>query len=83
MQTHFQVLAATLSASLILLVAAATVNHRSVSPEWNIKRPVADGIPMPPPIPPVKKPGGGVQFADGIPMPPPIPPVKKPGGSLA
>lgn len=57
--------------SAVLLLAAIILPSGSASGKYNVSKPtVADGNPMPPPIPP--KPGA--LMADGNPMPPPIPP---------
>ena len=58
----------TIALSLILLPASTSVNQ---SPTFTIS-PVADGNPIPPPIPP--KSGKTFLIADGNPLPPPIPP---------
>jgi hypothetical protein len=60
----------TTSAVVILLSFAVLVNQSATASPQGGSRWVADGVPLPPPIPPK----GGTLVADGVPLPPPIPP---------
>lgn len=62
--------------SLILLALSVPVNHSAYPSTGRDSTAVADGVPLPPPIPPK----GGTLVADGVPLPPPIPPK---GGTYA
>jgi len=58
--------------SIVLLLAALILLPRSRNGKYDLSKPVvADGWPLPPPIPPGS---GATLIADGWPLPPPIPP---------
>ena len=64
----------------VLFLAACILLPGSGHGKYNVSKPVvADGTPLPPPIPP--GPGANTLVADGTPLPPPIPPG--PGSYLA
>lgn len=73
MKNHFLILKISLSVSLIVLSIAVPVNYGLAGGAGWGNNHVADGVPLPPPIPP--RPNQNlVQVADGVPLPPPIPP---------
>jgi hypothetical protein len=76
MKIRLITLVAALSVSLILLSLVVPVNHPSQLPTQKGVGVVADGVPLPPPIPPPPKQLGAL-LADGVPLPPPIPPSPK------
>jgi len=62
--------------SAVLLLAGLILLPASINGKYNVSKPVlADGTPLPWPIPP----SGGTLVADGTPLPWPIPPS---GGTL-
>ena len=64
----------TLSVSLIVLSVAGPVNCGLAGRTGTGISHIADGVPLPPPVPPR---GASVQVADGVPLPLPIPPQLK------
>ncbi|HEV2195932.1 MAG TPA: hypothetical protein VGR55_10135 [Candidatus Acidoferrum sp.] len=65
---------------VLLLLAAFILLPALSNGKFNVSKPaIADGYPLPPPIPP--GPGNATLVADGYPLPPPIPPG--PGSVLA
>jgi hypothetical protein len=76
MKKQFLILKVVLSVSLIVLSVAVPVNYRLAGGVGWENGPVADGVPLPPPIQPPQK-LGVVQTADGVPLPPPIQPPPK------
>lgn len=65
--------------SVLLLLAAFILLPALSNGKFNVSKPaIADGYPLPPPIPP--GPGNATLLADGYPLPPPIPPG--PGSTL-
>lgn len=66
--------------TVLLLLAAFILLPVLSNGKFNVSKPaIADGYPLPPPIPP--GPGNATLVADGYPLPPPIPPG--PGSVLA
>lgn len=76
MKTRLISLVVALSVSVILLSLGVPVNYSSQLPTRKAVGVVADGVPLPPPIPPAPKQVGSL-VADGVPLPPPIPPPPK------
>jgi hypothetical protein len=59
--------------SVLLLLAVFILLPTISNGKFNVSKPaIADGYPLPPPIPP--GPGNATLVADGYPLPPPIPP---------
>jgi hypothetical protein len=59
--------------SVLLLLAVFILLPAVSNGKFNVSKPaIADGYPLPPPIPP--GPGNATLVADGYPLPPPIPP---------
>jgi hypothetical protein len=59
--------------SVLLLLAVFILLPAISNGKFNVSKPaIADGYPLPPPIPP--GPGNATLVADGYPLPPPIPP---------
>lgn len=59
--------------SILLLLAVFILLPALSNGKYNVSKPaVADGYPLPPPIPP--GPGNATLVVDGYPLPPPIPP---------
>ena len=71
MKRYSLILKITLSVGLIVLSVAVPVNHGLAGRTGTGVSHVADGVPLPPPVPPR---GASVQVADGVPLPPPVPP---------
>jgi hypothetical protein len=71
MKSYSLILKVTLSVSLIVLSIAVPVNCGLAGRTGTGISHIADGVPLPPPVPPK---GGYVQVADGVPLPPPVPP---------
>jgi len=71
MKSHSRILKVTLSVSLIVLSIAVPVNCGLAGRTGTGISHIADGVPLPPPVPPK---GAYVQVADGVPLPPPVPP---------
>src|SRR5579864_5379088 len=74
MKNYSLILKVTLSVSLIVLSVAVPVNYGLAGSTGKGVSQVADGVPLPPPVPPR---GASFQVADGVPLPPPIPPQLK------
>ena|SRR5262249_61319052 len=77
MKPAYPILKNVLSFSLIVFLLGATVNHRISRTNFFGKTQIADGVPLPPPIPPPPKFAAGALVADGVPLPPPIQPPPK------
>jgi hypothetical protein len=59
--------------SVLLLLAVFILLPAISNGKFHVSKPaIADGYPLPPPIPP--GPGNATLVADGYPLPPPIPP---------
>ena len=71
MKNYSLILKVTLSVSLIVLSVAVPVNYGLAGSTGKGVSQVADGVPLPPPVPPR---GASFQVADGVPLPPPVPP---------
>ena len=71
MKKYSLILKVTLSVSLIVLSVAGPVNCGLAGRTGTGISHIADGVPLPPPVPPR---GASAQVADGVPLPPPVPP---------
>ena len=70
--------------STVLFVAVFILLPQSSTGKYNVSNPlIADGWPLPPPVPPYP-PGSGATtlVADGWPLPPPVPPYPPGGGNV-